>query len=101
MVAGVVALVAAAHDAQCRRHGALARGQDRADEQHLGFPSGRVGKQRCEGNDNGYNCIGQGEHGWTFREKWGQASLPCLYTFSNVCAKSSLADWVGASWRDV
>ena len=50
---------------------------------------GRAAKQRCEGNENGYNAIGQGEHGWTFREKWGQASLPCLYDFSKLCVKSS------------
>ena len=38
MVAGVVPLVAAAHDAQRRSHGALARGpQDRADQQQLGL----------------------------------------------------------------
>ena len=48
---------------------------------------GRAAKQRCEGNENGYNGIGQGEHGWTFREKWGQASLPCLYDFSKLCVK--------------
>ena len=89
MVAGVVALVAAAHDPQCCRHGALARGQDRAHQQHLGFPPGWVGKQCCEGNENGYNGIGQGEHSWTFREKWGQAILPCSYVFSIFCVKSS------------
>ena len=90
MVAGVVALVAAAHDAERRSHGALARGQDRADQQQLGFPpslpsattGGWAGEQRCEGNENGYNGIGQGEHGQTFLGKWGQASLPCLDTFS-------------------
>ena len=71
MVAGVVVIIAAAHDAQRRSHGALARGQDRADQQQLGFtpslPSattgGWVAEQRCEGNKNGYNGIGQGEHG--------------------------------------
>ena len=48
---------------------------------------GRAAKQGCEGNENGYNATGQGEHGWTFREKWGQASLPCLYAFSKLCVK--------------
>ena len=33
----VVAVATAAHDAQRRGHGALARGQDRADQQQLGF----------------------------------------------------------------
>ena len=97
MIAGVVPLVAASHDAERRGNRALARGQYRADQQPLGFPpslpsaptGGRFGKQRCEGNENGYNGIGQGEHGWTFREKWGQASLPCLYDFSKLCVKSS------------
>ena len=87
MVAGVVALVAAAHDAQCRRHSTLTRRQDRADQQQLRFPPGWAGEQRCEGNEYGYNGIGRGEHGWTFREKWGQARLPCLYTFSKFCVK--------------
>ena len=97
MVAGVVALIAAAHDPQHCRHGTWARGKYRADQQHLGFPpslpsattGGRGAKQRCEGNENGYNGIGQGEHGWAFRKKWGQAILPCLYTFSKFCVKSS------------
>ena len=63
MVAGVVAVIAATHDPQRRGHGALARGQDRADQQHLGFPPSWAGEQRCEGNEQGYNGIGQGEHG--------------------------------------
>ena len=37
---------------------------------------------------NGYNGIGQGGHGQTFLGKWGQASLPCLYTFPNYCVNS-------------
>ena len=68
VVAGVVALVAAAHNAQCRRHGTLTRRQDRADQQQLDFPPGWVGKQRREGNEDGYNGIGQGEHGWACRD---------------------------------
>ena len=75
MVAGVVALVAAAHHTQRRGHGALARGEDRADQQQLGFPPGRVGEQRCEGNEYGYNDIGQGEHGWAFLWKVGSGQL--------------------------
>ena len=59
MVAGVIAVIAAAHDPQGRGDGALTRGQDRAHQQYLGFPPGRVGKQRCEGNEYGYNGIGQ------------------------------------------
>ena len=58
MVAGVIAVIAAAHDPQGRGDGALARGQDRAQQQQLGFPPSWVGKQRCEGNENGYNGIG-------------------------------------------
>ena len=53
MVAGVVALVAAAHDPQRRGDGALTRGQDRAHQQHLGFPPSWVAEQRCEGNEQG------------------------------------------------
>ena len=91
MVAGVVAVFGAAHDAQRRRHGALAWGQYRADQYDLGFQQpGWVAKQRGEGMEHGPNGIGQGEHGWAFRGKCGLASLPCLYTFSNFCAKSSL-----------
>ena len=62
-------------DTQRRRHGALARGQYRADQQDLGFQPSRAAKQRGEGIEYGYNGIGQGEHGWTSREKWGPAKL--------------------------
>ena len=62
MVAGIVVVAAATHDAQGRRHGTLARGQDRAQQQQLGFPPSRIAKQRFEGSENGYNGIGQGEH---------------------------------------
>ena len=78
MVAGVVEVVAAAHDAQRCGHGALARGQYRPEQQHLGFPPSRVGKQRYEGNEYGYNGIGQGEHGWTFSEIWVRPAYPVL-----------------------
>ena len=82
MVAGVVALVAAAHDAQRRGHGALARGQDRAHQQQLGFPPGWAGKQRGEGNEQGYNGSGQGEHGWAFPLKVGSGQITLsLYFF--------------------
>ena len=43
----------------------------------------RAGKQRCEGNENGCNGIGQGDHGcWAFPSKVGsgQLALP-LYFF--------------------
>ena len=53
MVAGVVEVVAAAHDVQRRGHGALARGQYRPEQQHLGFPPGRVAKHRGEGMEYG------------------------------------------------
>ena len=97
VVTDVAPLVAASHDAERRGNRALARGQYRADQQPLGFPpslssaptGGRAAKHRCEGNENGYNGIGQGEQGWTFREKWGQAILPCIYDFSKLCVKSS------------
>ncbi len=83
MVTGVVALVAAAHDPQGRGHGALARGQDRADQQHLSFPPGWAGKQHGEGNEQGYNGIGQGEHGWTFSEIWVRPAYPAFILFLN------------------
>ena len=92
MVAGEVAVIAATHDPQRRGHRALAWRQYRAHQQHLRFAPGWVAEQRCEGNENGYNGIGQGEHGWTFRRKWGQAILPCPYSFPKKCAKSSLDD---------
>ena len=88
MVAGEVAVIAATHDPQRRGHRALAWRQYRAHQQHLRFAPGWVAEQRCEGNENGYNGIGQGERGWTFRRKWGQAILPCPYSFPKKCAKS-------------
>ena len=71
MVAGVVALVAAAHDTQRRGDSALTRGQDRAHQQQLGLLPSRVGEQRCEGGEDRCNGVGQGEHGWVFPSKVG------------------------------
>ncbi len=42
----------------------MARGQDRAGLQRLGFPPSCAGEQRWEGKVNDYNGIGQVEHGW-------------------------------------
>ena len=58
------------HDAIRRGHGGLALGRYRADQQDLGFQPSPAGKQRCEGNQYGYNGIGQGEHGWAVGEIW-------------------------------
>ena len=80
MVSGVVALVAPSHHAERRGDSALAWGQDRTHQQELGFLPGRIGEQHCEGNENGYNGNGQGEHGPGLL-KWGQARLPCPFTF--------------------
>ena len=81
MVAGVVALVAAAHDPQRGGDGALARRQYRADQQHLGFSPGWVAEQRCEGSENGYNGVGPGEHGQTFSHIWFRPAYPVLLLF--------------------
>ena len=81
MVAGVVASIAATHDAQRLRHRALAWRQYRAHQQHLGFAPGWVAEQCCEGNENGYNGIGQGEHGWTFCDIRVRPSYPVLMLF--------------------
>ena len=51
VVAGVVLVVAQSHDPQGRGDGALTRGQDRDDQQHLGFPPGWAAEQRCEGKE--------------------------------------------------
>ncbi len=83
MVAGVIAVIAAAHDPQGRGDGALTRGQDRAHQQYLGFPPGRVGKQRCEGNEYGYNGIGQGKHSWAFSEILVRPAYPVFILFLN------------------
>ena len=53
VVASVVAVVAESRDAPRRSHGALARGQYRADQQDLGFQLGRAAKQRGEGMEYG------------------------------------------------
>ena len=83
MVAGVIAVIAAAHDPQGRGHGALTRGQDRAHQQYLGFPPGLVGKQRGEGNEYGYNGIGQGKHSWAFSEILVRPAYPVFILFLN------------------
>ena len=87
-ITGIVAVVAEAHDAERRRHGALAGSQYRADQQDLGFPPGRVAKQRGEGIEYGYNRVGQGEHRLAFFQE-GPASLPCSYDLPSFCTKSS------------
>ena len=83
MIAGVIAVIAAAHDPQGRGDGALTRGQDRAHQQYLGFPPGRVGKQRCEGNEYGYNGIGQRKHSWAFSEILVRPAYPVFILFLN------------------
>ena len=87
MVAGVVVLVAASHvaashDAQRRRYGALTRGQDRAHQQQLSLLPGRVGEQRREGREYRYNDIGQSEHGRAFPWKVGLGHLTLFFYFS-------------------
>ena len=89
MVAGIVPVAAEAHDPQRSRHGALARGQDRAHQQHLGLAPRPVLEQPGERDENGYNGVGQSEHGLTYGEMWGQPSLPCPFHFSSFCTKSS------------
>ena len=84
MAAGVVPVVAAAHDPERRGHGALARGQDRAHQQHLCFPPSRPAEQRCEGNEDGYNSIGQGERGWAFSDTWVGPAYPPRDTGPNT-----------------
>ena len=81
MAAGVVPVVAAAFDPERRRHGALARGQDRAYQQHLCFPPSRAAEQCCEGNEYGYNCIGRGEHGSAFSDIWIGPAHPVFVLF--------------------
>ena len=71
VVPSVVVILAAAHDPQGLGHGALARGQDGAHQQQLGFAPGWLAEQRYKGHEYGYNGIGQGEHHGTFRGKSG------------------------------
>ena len=89
MAAAVVAPIAAAHDTERRRHGALTRDEDRIHQQHLGLWPAWAAEQRYEGIENGYNGIGQGEHGLAFSQIWIRASLPRLDTFSEYCVESS------------
>ena len=81
MAAGVAPVVAAAYDPERRRHGALARGQDRAYQQHSCFPLSRTAEQRYEGNEYRYNCIGRGEHGWAFGDIWVGRAYPVFILF--------------------
>ena len=60
MITGIVPVITQAHNTERRCHGALAGSQDRAHQQQLCFPPGWAGEQRCEGNKNGYNRVGQG-----------------------------------------
>ena len=81
VVAGVIPVVAQPHDAERRGHGALARGQDRADQQQLCLPPSWAGEQRCERKENGYNGVGQGEHGRAFPSKVGAGQLTLSFYF--------------------
>ena len=83
MVAGVVTLVAASHDTERRGHGALSWGQNRANQQQLHFLPSGVGEQGCEGKENGYNGIGQGEHSWAFSEILVRPAYPVFILFLN------------------
>ena len=75
MIAGIVAVAAAAHDPERGSHAALTRRQDRAHQQRLGFMPSPVLEQRCEGKENGYNGIRQGKDGWAFLWEIGPAQL--------------------------
>ena len=83
MVAGVVALVAAAQDGKGRDHGALARAQDRADQPELSHLPGWVGEQRCEEGEYGYNSIRRGEQAGPFSESGVRPAYPILILFLN------------------
>ena len=72
VVAGVVALVAAAHDAQCRRPTVRWPGVRIAPiSSSWAFRQVGLVNSVGEGNEQGYNGIGQGEHGWAFPLKVG------------------------------
>ncbi len=87
MIAGIVAVIAVAHDAERRGYGAWAGGQYRADQQHLDFDPGSALEPRCQGSENGSNGLRQGKHGWALLWKSGQASLPRFYNVPNFCTK--------------
>ena len=78
IIAGIVAVAAQTHNTERCGNRALARGEYCADQQHLHFhpslPSATIGgpvlEQRCEGKEDGYNCVRQGKHGLTYCERW-------------------------------
>ena len=53
MIAGIVAVIAVAHDAERRGYGARAGSQYRADQQHLDFDPGSALEPRCQGIKHG------------------------------------------------
>ena len=85
MVAGIVVLVAAAHDAKRRGHGALAR------QQQLGLLPSGVGEQRCEGKKNRYSGIKQGPMAGPSAPFGSGRFTPPLY-FSCILRKLQLPD---------
>ena len=94
MVTGVVALVAAAHDAERRGDGALTHGQDRAHHQQLCLLPGRGREQHGEGSEDRYNGVGQGEHGWAFSGISVKPAYPVLLLFQKM-RKATLCPGAG------
>jgi hypothetical protein len=74
VVVDEAALARAAGDPQQARHGAPARSQDRADEEHAGVPPGAVDEQRRERQDDRGEAGGQVRHGASLARD--AASLP-------------------------
>src|SRR5215203_6885452 len=95
MIIDEVALAAEATDAQDAGHGALARGQDGADEQDLGMAPGAVAKQRRKGYNDRGEAGGQVQHGGVSWRKLRQptasfASPPALPNHPLEMAKLKL-----------
>src|SRR3954447_14822515 len=96
MIIDEVALAAEATDAQDAGHGALAGGQDGADEQHLGMAPGAVAKQRGKGYNDRGEAGGQVQHGGVSWRKLRQptasfASPPALPNHPLEMAKLKLS----------
>ena len=53
MIAGIVAVIAVAHDAERRGYGARAGSQYRADQPNLDFDPGSAWEPRCQGSEHG------------------------------------------------
>jgi hypothetical protein len=98
MIIDEVALAAEATDAQDAGHGALAGGQDGAEEQDLGMAPGAVTKQRRKGYNDRGEAGGQVQHGGV---SWRKLRQPTTSFASPPALPNTYQKWPNSSLEAV